>query len=74
MNQHLSLSEVARLLKVKPYQVAYALSVGLVPEPDVRIANKRVSQRKDVQRLAVHFGVTLPDKGSNAEAVEANHE
>ncbi len=72
MNQHLSLKDVARLLKKKPYQVAYALSVGQVPEPELRIANKRVFQRKDVQRLALHFRVTLRDEESDTSAVEAS--
>ncbi len=70
MRQHWSLKDVARLLKKKPYQVAYALSVGQVPEPELRIANKRVFQREDVQRLALHFGVTLRDEGSDTSAVE----
>jgi len=72
MRQHWSLKDVARLLKKKPYQIAYALSVGQVPEPELRIANKRVFQRKDVQRLAKHFGVTLIDDVGNTSAVEAS--
>jgi hypothetical protein len=72
MRQHWSLKDVARLLKKKPYQVAYALSVGQVPEPELRIANKRVFQREDVQRLAKHFRVTLIDDVGNTSAVEAS--
>ena len=72
MNKHISLKDVARLLKKKPYQVAYALSVGQVPEPELRIANKRVFQREDVQRLAKHFRVTLIDDVGNTSAVEAS--
>ena len=71
MRQHWSLKNVARLLKKKPYQVAYALSVGQVPEPELRIANKRVFQRKDVQRLAKHFGVPLRDEEGDTTAIEA---
>jgi hypothetical protein len=60
--QHYLLKDVARLLKVKPYQVAYALSVGLVPEPALRISNKRIFQEDDIERLAAHFGVELKSK------------
>jgi DNA-binding transcriptional MerR regulator len=62
MNKHYLLRDVARLLKVKPYQIAYALSVGLVEEPQLRISNKRVFQEEDVHRLAAHFGVDLGKK------------
>lgn len=60
--RHYTLRDVARLLKVKPYQVTYALSVGHVPEPGTRINNKRVFQQDDIDRLAAHFEVEL---GSN---------
>ena len=77
MTQHLSLKDVALLLKVKPYQVAYALSVGQVPEPELRIANKRVFQAKDLRRLALHFGVKLHDdsagQGFSDTKINANH-
>jgi DNA-binding transcriptional MerR regulator len=55
MNKHMTLREVARTLSVKPYQVAYALSVGLVPEPKLRISNKRIFQAEDLERLKAHF-------------------
>ncbi|MGO9109604.1 MAG: hypothetical protein ACLP9L_10245 [Thermoguttaceae bacterium] len=57
--QHYLLRDVAKRLGVKPYQIAYALSVGLVPEPMLRISNKRIFQAGDVDRLAAHFGVKL---------------
>ena len=62
--QHYLLRDVARLLKVKPYQVSYAITVGLVPEPEMRISNKRVFQADDLQRLADHFGVETRRKGA----------
>ena len=58
MKKHLLLKDVARLLKVKPYTITYALTTGLVEEPKLRIANKRIFQAEDVARLAAHFGVT----------------
>jgi hypothetical protein len=63
--QHYLLRDVARRLGVKPYQIAYALSVGLVEEPGLRIANKRVFQADDIERLAAHFGVESGRSGGN---------
>ncbi len=60
--EHYLLRDVAKVLKVKPYQIAYALSVGLVPEPQLRISNKRVFQAEDIARLAEHFKVDVPTK------------
>ena len=69
MNKHYLLRDVARLLKVKPYQIAYALSVGLVPEPELRISNKRIFEEEDVERLAKHFGVDLAKPGRKTHDV-----
>ena len=63
--RHYLLKDVARLLQVKPYQIAYALSVGLVEEPELRISNKRVFQAEDIERLAKHFGVDRGRSGGN---------
>lgn len=60
--KHFLLRDVARMLKVKPYQIAYALSVGLVAEPKTRISNKRIFQAEDIDRLAAHFKVDLVAK------------
>ena len=62
MNRHMLLKDVAKLLRLKPYQITYALAVGLIEEPALRISNKRVFQPEDLLRLAKHFGVTLSQK------------
>ena len=65
--RHYLLKDVARLLKVKPYQIAYALSVGLVQEPKLRISNKRIFMPEDIERLAAHFKVEPGDKAGRKE-------
>ena len=71
--QHFLLRDVARLLKLKPYQVSYALSVGLVAEPALRISNKRIFQAEDINRLAGHFGIDLgKKKGEQADVAKDN--
>ena len=62
MKKHYLLRDVSRLLKVKPYQIAYALSVGLVPEPQLRISNKRIFTAEDIATLAEHFKVDMGGK------------
>jgi DNA-binding transcriptional MerR regulator len=59
------LKDVAKVLGVKPYRVGYALATGLVPEPETRIANKRIFDDEDIRRLAAHFGVELRSKGGS---------
>ena len=66
MKKHMLLKDVAKLLRLKPYQITYALAVGLVGEPPLRISNKRIFQEEDVLRLARHFGVALSQKEGKA--------
>jgi hypothetical protein len=49
------LSDVARLLKKRPHQITYAITSGLVPEPEMRIGGRRVFQCEDIGRLVAHF-------------------
>jgi hypothetical protein len=60
--EHLSLKDVASRMQVKPYQIVYAISVGLVPEPALRVGNKRVFQSKDVKRIAAYFAAKADRK------------
>jgi hypothetical protein len=57
MNKLFLLSEVALVLRKKPWQVVYAITSGAVPEPKLRIGNKRIFVDQDIERLAAHFGI-----------------
>ena len=59
MNNVFLLNEVAKLFKKRPHQIAYAISSGLVPEPKLRIGNKRIFVDEDIGRLAAHFGIAF---------------
>lgn len=63
MNQHFLLGEVARILGRRPHQIAYLITTGQVPEPERRIANKRLFSETDILRLARLFRVE-PDWSS----------
>ena len=51
------LSEVAGVLRKKPWHVVYAITSGAVSEPKLRIGNKRIFVDQDIRRLASHFGI-----------------
>lgn len=52
MQNHFLLGEVARILSRRPHQIAYLVTTGQVPEPERRIANKRLFSDRDILRLA----------------------
>ena len=72
MKQHYLLGEVSKALGRKPYHVTHVLTTGKVPEPALRIANKRLFTVEDVERLARHFRVS-PD-WSAVEVTPSNTE
>lgn len=53
------LSDVARILRCQPYQIVYLLTTRQVPEPRLRIGNKRVFTMNDISRLAEKMQVDL---------------
>ena len=55
-----TLGQVARPLGRKPHLVTYAITSGHVPEPAMRIGNKRVFGEEDLQRLARYFSIPMP--------------
>ena len=59
MEKLLTLKDAAAVLNVKPYRIGYVLAVKLVPEPALRVGNKRIFTQQDLERLADHFRVKL---------------
>lgn len=57
MIQHYLLGEVAKILGCRPHQIDYLIKSRQVPEPERRIANKRLFSKRDVLRLARQFKV-----------------
>ena len=53
------LNDVARLMKKRPHQITYAITSGLLPEPEMRIGGRRVFLDEDIQRIAQYFGVRV---------------
>lgn len=53
------LSDVAKLMRKRPHQITYAITSGLLPEPEMRIGGRRVFQEEDLHRIAQYFGNEL---------------
>lgn len=53
MTQQLYLiSDVSRMLGVPAHRIAYLFMTRKLPEPQLRLGNRRVFDRSDVQRVA----------------------
>jgi DNA-binding transcriptional MerR regulator len=52
---HFLLNEVARQVGCQPYQIAYRITTGVFPEPELRINNKRVFTAEDVEAIKMYF-------------------
>lgn len=52
MTRQYLLGEVATILACRPHQIDYLLKTRQVPEPERRIANKRLFTERDVARIA----------------------
>ena len=63
MNQKqlFSIADVARILGVQEYRIQYAHRTGKVVSPEI-FAGRRAYALADVERLARHFKVELPQK------------
>lgn len=64
------LGEVATILACRPHQIDYLLKTRQVPEPERRIANKRLFTERDVVRIARKLRVE-PDWSVVERAPEA---
>jgi DNA-binding transcriptional MerR regulator len=51
-NDYRLLGDVSRLLHTKPHKIVYLLTSGQVPEPEMRLGNRRLFSEEDIERLA----------------------
>ena len=68
MKTHYLLGEAACLLKIKPYRIAYGISVGIIPDAKMRISNKRVFTFEEIETMAAHFNVELKKKPARTKS------
>jgi hypothetical protein len=60
MDEFLTLKQVADRLKLQHYRIHYALATRRIPEPALRVSNRRVFQPADVERIKQHFNLPSP--------------
>lgn len=58
-------AEVATLLKIKEHRINYAMRVGRVAQPKMRMAGRKLFTPTEVKRVAAYFGVQVPEGGSH---------
>ena len=59
MQQLLGLGDVSRIVGIARHKIEYAIANGAIPEPQIRIANKRAFSPEEIQNIAEYFGVNL---------------
>jgi len=70
MKQLLGLGDVSRLIGIARHKIEYAIANGTIPEPTLRIANKRAFTEGDLQRIADYFGVGIKNGDDAKEGGE----
>lgn len=67
MSQVFSMKEVAERVGVAPFKINYAICNGLIPEPALRFAGKRVFSEEDLVRIANHFRTDIQHKTDDSK-------
>jgi mono/diheme cytochrome c family protein len=60
-----ALGDVARLIKVPPHKIAYAISNGRIPDPEMRIAGKRIFTQQEAEEIGAYFSSKTSSKKEN---------
>lgn len=55
MTTFFALGDVARLIKVPPHKIAYAISSGCIRDPEMRIAGKRIFTQQEAEQIGAYF-------------------
>ncbi len=58
-DDYFTTTEVASVLNIPYWRIVYAHQSGQIPEPTLRIGNRRVYLREDLLRLAEHFDISI---------------
>ena len=53
-NQYL-LNQAAKIVGVRGYQIAYAITQGYLPEPELRLTHQRIFTDRDIEKIKRYF-------------------
>ncbi len=70
MQQLLAIGEISRMIGIARHRIEYAVSNGAIPEPQIRVANKRAFSPEEVQNIADYFGVSIKNGDDAKEGGE----
>jgi DNA-binding transcriptional MerR regulator len=70
MSQSYSMKNVAEKVGVAPFRINYAITNGLIPEPVLRFAGKRVFSEEDLARIANHFQTEIQNKTEESKEIK----
>lgn len=68
------LSDVARILRCRPSKIVYLLVTRQIPEPALRIGNRRVFTMTDIHRLSEKLQVELAQELINKDNLRRIHD
>ena len=63
MTELCSIRDVGRRLGIAPHQIAYAHAQERLPEPQYRIAGKRIYTSADIEKVSAYFAEKSRKKG-----------
>ena len=67
MDRLFSIRDCGRLIGIAPHRIAYEHTQDRLPEPKLRVANKRIYTMEDCLRVAKHFGVKIHEEVPNGK-------
>ncbi len=73
-NEFYLLSDVARILRCRPSKIVYLLTTRQVPEPALRIGNRRVFTIMDIYRLSEKLQIQLAQELIDKENLRKIHD
>ena len=62
-----SIRDVGRRLGIAPHQIAYAHAQERLPEPQYRVAGKRIYTPADIERVAAYFAEKLQKEDNDGD-------
>ena len=62
MTTFFALGDVARLIKVPPHKIAYAITNGCIRDPEMRIAGKRIFTKQEAEEIGAYFSSKTSSK------------
>lgn len=57
--------EVANWLQIEEHKLNYAMRIGRLPQPKLRMAGRKLFTAREIKKVAEFFGVQVPTEVSH---------